>query len=775
MKGLSKSFVKQSAYLLFCLLLQSPVTIGQNQKVDSLFNKLITQPSDTATFIELINNFNAPLLGSPKGDSIITALQALTTTNKNTKIQCLVAQTKGRTLHAKGEYEQAIPWFKTAIKSAHKIEHQALTAANYQYLASSYFNLNVLDSAIININKAIAINKEANDLKRLAMCYNTLGGIHWSAGNYAKAIETFYETLRIKEQQQDTVGMANISNNIGIVFETQNNTQQAATLYLKALELYRKANHLKGIGLTSNNLGILYKNVKDYSKALEYLNKSLEVDKKLDNKNELAKTLNNIGELHRAMGNYGQAETSLLQAQAIFEETNNSHGLAATYINLGAIANNKANFTKALTFYNKALALAEQSDNLEWKKECYQGLYESNKGLNNNVKALTFHEQLMTISDSLKNIESIKAQNELKIKYETEKKEQEITLLNQEKILDELRIKRQKAFNIFLLIASFLLITSISITYASLVNKRKHNKNLLQKNAEIHQQKEEIETQRDLLEDLNTELGQQNEEILSQRDYIENQNNRLKESIKYAFRIQKALLPDLGLLSAFFSNQQILFKPKDIVSGDFYWIYPQEESILFSAIDCTGHGVAGAFMSLLAYDMLKNATIAKGLTNPEDIVNSINSDIDKNLYINTDPYDIKDGMDLVVCRFNKKKGTIDFCGAHSTFAIIRNSEIETYKTDRYTIGSRIAKETPYKQETISVSSGDRIILFTDGYIDQIDGQLGKKIGFAQFKELLKKTSSQPLHQQKEYLERFLYDWRGDYEQIDDVLVWLLEV
>lgn len=774
MKGLTNNIAKQSVLLLLCLL-QSTLTIGQHNKVDSLLNKLNALPADTATFMELINNFNAPLLGSNKGDSIITVLQTFTLTYKDTKTQCLLEQTQGRALHAKGEFKQAIPWFHAAIKSAKRIDNALLTAANLQYIASSYFNLNILDSAILNINNAIKINKETNDLKRLAVCYNTLGGIHWSSGNYAKAIETFYETLRIKEQQQDTIGMANVSNNIGIVFETQNNTQQAIALYQKALELYEKANHMKGIGLTSNNLGVLYKNKRDYTRALEYLNKSLEVDKKLGNKNELGKTLNNIGELHREMGNFTQAKKSLLEAQSIFEQTKNSNGLVATTINLGAIANDKTSYTEAKTLYNKALKLAKQNNNLEWEKECYQGLYVSNKGLNNAPKALHYHELFMSISDSLKNIESIKAQNELKVKYETEKKEQEIKLLNQGKTLDEFKIKRQKAFNIFLLIASFLLITSVGITYTSLVNKRKHNKNLLQKNTEIQQQKEEIETQRDLLEGLNNELGQQNEEILAQRDYIENQNNRLKESIKYAFRIQKALLPDLCQINNLFSNQQILFKPKDIVSGDFYWIHPQGDSLLFSAVDCTGHGVAGAFMSLLAYDMLKNATIAKGLTNPEDIVNSINVDIEKNLYINTDPYDIKDGMDLVVCRFNKKAGTIDFCGAHSTFAVIRNTGIETYKTDRHTIGSRIAKETPYKQETISVASGDRIVLFTDGYIDQIDGQFGKKIGFAQFKELLKETSSQPLHQQKEFLEHFLYDWRGDYEQIDDVLIWLLEV
>ncbi|MBN1988904.1 MAG: tetratricopeptide repeat protein [Bacteroidales bacterium] len=775
MKGLTASIAKQIIVLLSGLLLQLPTAIGQSAKIDSLLNRLHTAPTDTALIIDILNSLNPPLLGSTRGDSLISSFQVLAQSKKHKKIQGLIEQTKGRTFHAKGEFEQAIPRFNAALKTARSIENSTLIAANLQYIASSYFNLNKSDSAIAYINEAIGINKQLNDLKRLSVCYNTLGGIYWSTGNYAKAVETFYETLRIKEQQKDTIGMANITNNIGIVFETQNNTQQAIDLYLKALELYEKANHLKGIGLTSNNIGILYKNTKDYSKALKFLNKSLEIDKKLGNKNELGKTLNNIGELQREMGNYPQSEESLLEAYALFEETQNINGKAATLINLGALANSNANHTKAQTLFSKALTFAEQSNNPEWKKECYKGLYTSFKGQNNQTSALKYHERYMQVSDSLKNIESLKIQDELKVQYESEKKEQAITLLNQQKALDTLKIRRQHTLNIFLLIASVLLITSISIIYISLVNKRKHNKNLLLKNAEISQQKEEIETQRDLLEDLNNELGQQNEEILAQRDYIENQNNRLKESIKYAFRIQKALLPDLNLLKGFFANQQILFKPKDIVSGDFYWIYPHGESILFAAVDCTGHGVAGAFMSLLAYDMLKNATIAKGLSNPEDIVNSINNDIDKNLYINTDPYDIKDGMDLVVCCFNPKLRTLEYCGAHSSFAVIRSTGIETYKTDRYTIGSRIAKETPYKQESINVLPGDRIALFTDGYIDQIDGQQGKKIGIAQFRGLLQKTASQPLHQQKEFLEHFLYDWRGDYEQIDDVLVWLLEV
>jgi len=580
----------------------------------------------------------------------------------------------------------------------------------------------------------------------------------------------------------DSLGIANTYNNIGILYDSQNKLTEALELYNKSYEIYKKKGVKRGIGRACNNIAIVLKNLNRFGEAIEMFLRSLEIDRALGNDDDQAKTLNNIGQLYVEMNDGSTALTYFKDAKAIFQKNRNLNGETATVINHGRAYLRMGNYSRALSYFNQGLAMAKDIKSVELIKESYERLYEINKKLGNSGLALNYHELFSSIGDSLRSIENLNKLDELKVKHETEHKEAEIALLNRNSKIEKLEIEKQKIVNWFLVSLLCILVLLICTVVYFWFKIRTDNQNLLYRYNEVNQQKEEIETQRDQIEDLNLTLNEQNDEILTQRDQIELKNTiisasnrRMTESIEYASRIQSALLPNLDQLRAFFSDYYIIYNPKDIVSGDFFWMYPQKDRIYYSVVDCTGHGVSGAFMSILAFNYLKDSIITKGLTDPKDIILSIRDQVEDVFYSNNSRHDVTDGMDLIVCCYYPDSKIVEFSGAHSSFYHLRKDKLVSYKTDRYSIGSRINQSNSFASQQVQLQSGDRLLFFTDGYMDQLSKDRKTKIGSTNFKRLIQSSENVPLSEQKELLESFFRDWKGDYEQIDDVLVLGIEV
>lgn len=775
------SFLKYFTILILAFLV-IPNT-SKSEIIDSLKRNLSNNKFDTAYIRKsLIELQKLPFLGSKKADSLVAIIEKKAVQEKFQLGIALSYRYFGLKSFNAGDYKSSALYFRKSLALFNELGDSVNITASTHSLSSTYFNMGKQDSAIYFCTKIINTFRYRNDLKNLAAGYNTLGGIYWSKGDFSGAADAFYKSLDIKVKMGDSLGIANTYNNIGILFDSQQKLTEALEMYNKSYEIYKRKGVKRGIGRACNNIAIVLKNLNRFGEAIEMFLRSLEIDKSLGNADDQAKTLNNIGQLYLQMGDGNAALNYFRESRAIFQKIKNFNGETASVINHGTAYFAIGNYSKAALYFDEGLAMAKKIKLVELIQESYQRLYQLNKKIGNATIALRYHEAYTNLSDSLRSVESINKLDELKIKYETNLKETEIILLNTNDRLRKLEIEKQKAVSLFLGFLSGVLLLMVVLIGYGWIKIRRDNQDLLLKNNEINQQKEEIESQRDMLEDLNLTMNEQNDEILTQRDQIEFKNTiisasnrRLTENIEYASRIQNALLPDLEQIKGYFSNYYIFYQPKDIVSGDFYWMWPQNDKIYFSVADCTGHGVSGAFMSILAYTFLKDSIISKGLTNPNEIVSFIRNEVENNLYNNIARNEVTDGMDIVVCCYDSQTKVLEYSGAHSAFYHIRKDSLDAYKTDRYSIGSRINQSSSFTNQQIQLQIGDRLMFFTDGYMDQLSRDRKTKIGGTNFRQLIQSSMDLTLEDQKIRVQRYFEDWKGEYEQIDDVLIFCLEV
>jgi len=304
-----------------------------------------------------------------------------------------------------------------------------------------------------------------------------------------------------------------------------------------------------------------------------------------------------------------------------------------------------------------------------------------------------------------------------------------------------------------------------------LYDKDNLEEELARKNAEILRKNKEIEEKNETLKQQKEEITAQRDEITIQRNQIERINKDLTDSIKYALRIQQAILPSSEFISGILKNFFVLYIPKSIVSGDFYWVSENEEIIIFAAVDCTGHGVPGAFMSFVGYSLLKQAINEQNLSKPSDILDSLSNGINDTLRNSSEEVTVKDGMDLVLCALNKKTLVIEFAGVHNPLYILRNNDILEFKTDKQPVGEPF--NDVFKGFTnyhFQLEKNDTVFVFSDGFLDQFGGPDKRKFMSKRFKETLIQIQHLSMEEQKNQLLRVFNDWKNDSIQIDDVLV-----
>ena len=260
-------------------------------------------------------------------------------------------------------------------------------------------------------------------------------------------------------------------------------------------------------------------------------------------------------------------------------------------------------------------------------------------------------------------------------------------------------------------------------------------------------------------------------EIAKQREELALKNKNITDSINYAKRIQEAMLPSEFLFRKLLPDSFIFYNPKDIVSGDFYWVTEKESKIFIAAVDCTGHGVPGAFMSIIGFDLLRNITKERGVENPAQILNLLNLGISETFSRHTNETALKDGMDVSLLVIDRNNKVLEYSGAFNPLYIARDNKIIEVKGNRFAVGKMEGNEdNKFDNHIIPYKDNDMVYIFSDGYADQFGGPLGKKFKFRRFRHLLLTINSLPLTKQKSFLEENFDSWKGQLEQVDDILV-----
>jgi len=637
---------------------------------------------------------------------------------------------------------------KSAILS---LKATALRSIGDAYESKGDFNL-----AIKFYQQSRKISEELNDKLNIATCFKNIGVFYDELGNFNMALDYYLRSLKIFEDIDYKKGIAACYNDIGNINAYQNNNNIALSYFLKSLKIKEELGDKKGMALCNGNIGAIYTEFHKYDLATEYYFKSLKAREELGDKHGMAICYDNMGVIQSNTGNYTKAIKFYNIALTLYHEINDKEGISISNGNIAAAYNELKEYNVAISYGKRSQYIAKEIGALPWERDANQYLSDSYKGLNNFEQALFHYQEFKKLNDSIFNCEKQKEITKMEAIYQGEKKQKEIIILEKDKKLKTAEIRREQLQK-YVFIGGFLLMMLLAIViFRSYRQKQKDN--LL-----LAHQKEEIE-------EINEALNQQNDEIESQRDKLYLQKKDITDSIEYAKFIQQALLTSHEILDNCNIQYFILFKPRNIISGDFYWFKQIENYLYFAAADCTGHGVPGAFMSVLGISLLNEIVSKRDLNPPALILNELRRRLKKSLNQDNPETTSHDGIDISLCLLDLETKKLQFSGAINPLYLVRNNELTEYPADNMPVGVHPKDNIDFTNQEIQLQPNDLLYIFSDGYTSQFGGENGKKFNIARFKQLLVEVSNQPLEIQKVLLEKRFIEWQQDFQQIDDILV-----
>jgi serine phosphatase RsbU (regulator of sigma subunit) len=599
------------------------------------------------------------------------------------------------------------------------------------------------DSAIKWCDKSIVIYKDLDRQKDISQTYNQIANAYLEKPDLIKSVYYYQQSLAIKEKTGDDAGASNTYANIGNVYNQMGNSEKAIEYFDKAALIKKKLNDDRGYAGCLCNKSAVLNRLERYDETVKILKEAYAISSKLDDPALNSAILGNIGETYQFMNDLKNAEKYSLECLNIRLQLADSNDICYSYISLANIYAAQGKYRKAAACALKAKSIAEINNWMNSRYDAYHTLSKVHYELGEYKLSADYLFKMANVNDSLYNEENSESVNKMEAIYQTEKKDAELKL-NSEKLKNQqLEIERQNVLKIVFAAALVLSLLVIFFVFRGYQQKKKANEI-------ISEQKYQVEFQKKMIEEKNKEVT---------------------DSIFYARRIQRALLTSETYMKKFIPECFVFYKPKDIVSGDFYWALCKNDLFMLMTADCTGHGVPGAFMSLMGINLLNEITAEKNITSPNLVLNNLRSELIKALNPEDAVEESKDGMDGVFCTVHLKTLELQLACANNPVWIVRNGQLaETIPADKIPIGKSPKEEVPYTLHKYQLQKGDIVYCFTDGYADQFGGPKGKKFKYKQLQELLLNNAHTNMDQQKVILEKTIMDWKGNIEQLDDILV-----
>jgi serine phosphatase RsbU (regulator of sigma subunit) len=714
-------------------------SLAQN-RVDSLITSLNKVPEDSTKADLLITIANELRNGDPRKclDYAGQALALSTKIHLNRGISSSYVL-RGSALIGMGKTKEALLELEkaTAVCRALKIEKDEAAAFHMKGIIC-YYN-NDFSQALKNYFISMEIRERIGNRLGASDSYNNISLVYQALGKYPEALLYNFKALKIREELKDRELPVSY-NNIGNIYELLNDLPKAVESYKAALNAYAAKEDHFGMAQIYNNIGELYARQNDYVKARDNYAEGLKVLEGSDNALITSALLNNSGMMYAGTGDYDQALVYLEKSLDIREANQNNEGIAASNINLGTLYLLKKQPVPASAFFKKALGLSLKTGIVEQTKRSYLGLAQVDSALKDYRAAFEDYKNYILYKDRLINEESTKKTIRSQMQYDFERKESE-TKTGQEKkdVLAAEELKQQKQQRNYF-VAGFVLMLLLTL----LILRSYRQKNTA--NRIIAQQKEEVEQQKHLIEERNKEIT---------------------DSISYAKRLQEAILPPRKLIDENLPENFVLYKPKDIVAGDFYWMEVAGGTILIAAADCTGHGVPGAMVSVVCSNALNRTVKEFGITEPGKILDKV-----RELVIETfqkSESEVMDGMDISICAIDRVSHEVKWAGANNPLWYLQEGRIRELKANKQPIGNT-ENPQPFDTHSVQMKKGDILYLLTDGYADQFGGEKGKKFKHKPFLRLLEKISNAGMKEQAGILDNAIEKWKGNLEQVDDILV-----
>jgi serine phosphatase RsbU (regulator of sigma subunit) len=595
-------------------------------------------------------------------------------------------------------------------------------------------------AAYKNAEKVLLETKNYDFLWNL---YNGFGASYTEHGDREKALFYFIKAFKIAEEHLGEGSVAGSAINLGVVYAETGDFKEALKYFVISKNYHQKTGEGWGYGNSLNNIGQVFMMTGNSDSAFYYYTKALTVWEQTRDENGLAMTHFNLGELSLEKGDYATAEAHMQMSLEISEKINEQYGITQNLVGLSSLYFKSGNNKKGLEYLEKAISFAKKNNLMKTLQESYDKLYRYYKKEGDFKNALWAHEDFFYWYDSLNNFEKNKNLQELYSKFETQKKQKEI-----EKQKAELAEEKNREILLWAVLGVVL-----AVAVVVFISRSQHKK----KNKIITEKQKETDIQKKMLEE---------------------KNQSITSSIQYAQRIQHALLTGEESIKKYFRDYFIVYAPKDIVSGDFYWateITNGNTAHLFVAVcDSTGHGVPGAFMSLLNISFLNQAVNEKNILNPAEVFDHV-----RKMLIDSIPdEETQDGMDGIIMNFTYEKNggdTFDlkkfsYASGNSHVWLARKGFIAELKFDKMAIGKGPHETIPFTRQECILMKGDHVYCMSDGYADQFGGPQGKKFKYKNLKEFVAGNSIEDCSSQQKMLADNFNKWKGNLEQIDDVLV-----
>lgn len=581
---------------------------------------------------------------------------------------------------------------------------------------------------LLLMEEQVAVSESKLEYARWA---HLTGLCYYYLGDFPKSLKRYLESIQIYETYDSLESIANLSLSAGAVYSKVNEPASAVKFYFRALHAYSMLSNEQGIANAYNNLGTYYQENFDFDSAVVCFDSSLSLNLKIGNTPAIAAIYNNKGIVYDMKGDPIKAIENFRKSLNLNKQVQKESAIGDSYLQIGAFYNSTWEYDSALFYLQNARLIGEKLRSLDLLNDVYFQLYQTYKSQMQFSKALEALEKHKSIKEKISNEESVKQFAQLEMQYAFDQKQR----------LQQYLMDRQR---ILIYTALFGLVCAVCVA------------GLLYRSYRIKQ--------RD-----NEQLELKNSQIIKQRDEIATQKKEITDSIYYASRIQCAVLPQEDMRMKHLPEHFIYYRPRDIVSGDFYWLAEKNGVVYFAAADCTGHGVPGAFMSLLGISFLNEIINDPHIEHPHEIMSALRRKIITNLHQTGADGASKDGMDMTLIAFDRRLSRITYSGAYNSLYLVRNGAVIEYKADKMPVGVYVRNDD-FALVEIEYVSGDMLYLSSDGYADQFGGPNGKKLKSNAFKEYLVEASTLPVSHQSKYLEEKFLEWIGPYEQLDDILI-----
>lgn len=646
------------------------------------------------------------------------------------------------------DMDKGVSYARAGLALAGALNDSIWTGRCYYHLGLVYFSFGYNKEAIGCFDSAIVfLGNHAQSKYWVAKSLNGMGNAQRPLGRLKEATDSYLASKEIFEAIGDKKGIAGAYNNLGIIFMYEGQPEKALEYYRIAQRMNIEIGNKPWLAKNLSNMGTVFFNMKQYDSAEVYFRQSMAMSLEVGDEAGWALDVMNLGNVYTSKKNYEGAQRQFDEALNFYRANNYEADMAMVQYNLAGLYTATKDFEKAALYLDSAETISTKYGDLTTLIEIYEGYASMYEGTGDYKNAFGYYVRYATLRDSIMSSDMKNQMDQMEESLREEKLKEKNAALEQAKQLQDVQINRS---NIIIASAAggiLLLVLLAFVIYKRYQLKTRANDMLRERHVEIQRQKE----------------------------IIEQKNRDISDSINYAKKIQETVIPDETDFHSVYKDAFILYLPRNVVSGDFYWYALNGDKNHIAVADCTGHGVPGAFMSMIGIDKIQHAVVESKIDHPAKALAAVNRGLKLALRQHDDVEGMRDGMDIALISIDHRSMKLQYAGANRPVWLIRNKELIELSPSKVSIGGHTPGAYEFSSEEFDLQEGDCIYLFTDGYADQFGGPKGKKMMTRRFKELLPEVSHLHMSEQHGRLLDHFREWQGKLDQVDDVCVVAIRV